>query len=913
MDFHITVKHINFTSNQYFLANSHYVIFRKENKGKKFQSKAKSISANDLKHIAIDQKIKFRACLLQDLAHRYLERYIPKEKKFIIRQVTEVPGEELYVDCGFIKLPLHIYAMQPSGQDVIVEFIDPTKKASGTVHLIIEHEPRMQVKHILPSVSAALRKLFKKDVARSPLPPSVLQTNKDKLDFLKSQKQDHHRSQKYDDSDDEVSDAEDTLSESDEENENEAEGSRKFNQSFLLANESGKSMQKQESLELGAHIFNEDEFHSAVASPEKPVSGKSVGESVCEDTPRSLMSHSQESVSTMTVSVKDSTTPRSAKLLRKLPGLPEEGGEDSGAEYGEHLEYSLDHNRVPFSPPTGPVAMVPAQTPEEEEWEQPSEEWLMTPVAVNHAAPAVETPAPRGIKIPPPIITDPALMAPPPRELKRAPSASELVPPLQRIPSFTDRKQPPSFKPPVPQLARVPSFHGSSKGPALPDRNLNRSRSEPGGGNSARVLLSMTSDDEAELPVSSRSASSGERPAPAVPVFPAAGRTIKVPVRLSAGDDVPAALSSLQNTPATMQPPKHGHHRSRSAGDIPVDQLHLGQTSMTAGVSVKELRRNFERPPLAKEFSGSTASSRSSLSEEEPGAPRYASISQSNLPPQPRIMFNRADSERSYSTLSTHEHIPKAPANTHGAPTVKLLMPVRLKSSLQEQVAESGYTNSNNHARAQTNDHHMHRAATVPAMMAPVRMTPPEHAPRREYSIAQHHDEYEPHRAHHQPHRTGSVPSMPYSSPPMSQEKANGGYGGHAGHADHHHNLHRTSTAPALSHDVYARELQNVAYGGGSSSAGNYRAEQPYRSPSPSTHVHEHGLHRAGSHMMAPPIRLQSSDYVPPTYERYTHVPSAEPAHHRHHHEETEQRYVGEYAQERSYVADRRAPRGVYA
>jgi hypothetical protein len=204
----------------------------------------------------------------------------------------------------------------------------------------------------------------------------------------------------------------------------------------------------------------------------------------------------------------------------------------------------------------------------------------------------------------------------------------------------------------------------------------------------------------------------------------------------------------------------------------------------------------------------------------------------------------------------------------------------------------------------------------MPAMVAPVRMPQHEHAPRREYSIAQHHDEYEPHRAHHQPHRTGSVPSMPYSSPPLSQEKDNRGYAAHAdrvGHVEHHHHdLHRTSTAPALGHDAYARELRNVAYGG-DSGAGNYRAEHPYRYPSPATHGHEHGLHRAGSHMMAPPIRLQSSDYVPPKYERYTHAPSTEPARHRHHYEESDQRYVGEYAQERSYVADRRAPRGVYA
>ena len=138
MNFNITIKEIQFKTNQYFLANSYYTIFRKENKKKKFKSQDKVIDSKELKNIKIDEKIKFRVCLLQDLTHRYLERYIEKEKFFYIRQITEVSGEEIYINCGYFILPIHKYANEKSGQDITIKFIDPQGKASGAIKLYIE-------------------------------------------------------------------------------------------------------------------------------------------------------------------------------------------------------------------------------------------------------------------------------------------------------------------------------------------------------------------------------------------------------------------------------------------------------------------------------------------------------------------------------------------------------------------------------------------------------------------------------------------------------------------------------------------------------------------------------------------------------------------------------------------------------
>jgi hypothetical protein len=883
MDFKITVKHINFRTNAYFLANSHYVIFRKENKNKKFKSKNKCLKAEDLKHVPIDEKVKFRACLLQDLQHKYLERYIVKEKRFVLRQVTEVPGEELYVDCGHFNLPLHVYGMLPSGQNLTVELKDPNGMATGTVELVIEHEPQVLIGNVFPDFWANIRRLLYKEPEKSPLPPNILSTNRDKLDFLKKKQLDHHHS-RYDLSDDEdcSDNDEETRSESDLGDDPGQFGSFKFGNSRKeapSANDAGGSTKRQDSLELHAGMFNLDDL--------PPTPGQQIDTNKCasgssknsNDTPRST----DESVSTITVSAKDHFTPRGASrpasFRAGLPEVPE--GADSTTGEESCVETAMGCNRVPFASSSaaaqGPSEQAAATPEAEEEWEQPPDEWLATPALPSAATAA---PAPKPVPVPPRGVTRAN------SESARSGSEDE-QPSLERKPSFNHPAPPrKSLRNPPPPLP----LGGTSN--YMPARAVTRTNSAPQMPLSARALLSMSSTDEQEYVDTARSAHSTSSGAAQIvpPVRPAVSpmpspvppqgvtrqKTIKVPVRLTSNIEVNAAHASR---PAMPVPPTHPAHPT---ADLRQEQQHQQ-------VSVRELRRNFERPPLHKETSSSAShSSHSSEDAGNGGPPRYVGLAQGVLPPPPPLQrhISRADSEKSYSTLSTHDPLPARP------PPGKILMPVRMKSP-QEIAYGSGpaQTGISYHAqdRHQEQHHQLHRTATAPTLTVPLRMAPPTGDRHAEYRSPHRAEHSQPTHPGHRRTHSGSGP-MPPPLPPMSAEKA----GGHGQHIDHH--LHRTATAPNLgqAHD-YARSLQAAAYGGNTSSA-------TYRHPSPSVvdprREHSHG--RPGpSHIIAPPIRLQASDRVPDRYEPYTHLPGE--THHRHHHSETTEQYRGEYLREIAY------------
>eukprot|EP00428_Durinskia_dybowskii_P067952 CAMPEP_0170368480 /NCGR_PEP_ID=MMETSP0117_2-20130122/7478_1 /TAXON_ID=400756 /ORGANISM="Durinskia baltica, Strain CSIRO CS-38" /LENGTH=722 /DNA_ID=CAMNT_0010623147 /DNA_START=477 /DNA_END=2645 /DNA_ORIENTATION=+ len=710
--------------------------------------------------------------------------------------------------------------MMPSGQNFTVPFYDPKKKASGTVDIFVEHEPRVLIEN-MPSFSETFRRLFRKQTVRAPLPPSVLDTNQDKLNFLKSKKLDHHRSAKYDGSDD-GDDDDDTRSES----ENSADANdgspRAFNESFIITSHALSN--RDEAIELDDHMFVLEEHTSE---------RQNSNSQKVTDTPRSVDS---SSVSTITMSAKDCTSPIAAytggagggsnKLYRpSMSDVPEEG---SGV---------ISCNYVPFSAGDGNHTSEQASASEaiEEEWEQPPEDWLNSPVE-----PPVETPT---YKVPPPIITDPKVL-----RMQRHGSDQILVEQEQQ--QLKRRSESPVPARPMQPPVLIARANSQPQPPTLKPVL------------SAKEILEMSrSEDDRDAQMLSSLPPSQ----PSMPVLTTArptGRTIKVPVRLGNNNNTNnnEKVSRMVVPPLPMPPQAPIYHRAQSAPE------------MASSVSVKELRRNFERPPLPRDASGSISSANSSNRSddsnlEEPGARMKA-------PPRE---VARSDSERSYSTISTHEYIPKQPGgSTHG----KMVIPVRLKTAAEE----ARYTGKG----MGDNSHHLHRTATAPVL----RMTPPSPP-----AVSASYQRSAP------PSRNADVSSPPpYNSAPVSGEKAVPVYRQHSTGQQAPHALHRTATAPALGpeHEKYARDLQAAAYG--NRAADSNLPYRPTPAPSvPTAAAPVQGLARgqSSSRIMAPPIRLQSNSQIPADYQRFTHIPGE--VHHRHHHSESREQYHGEALRERVY------------
>lgn len=830
MNFNITIKEIQFKSNQYFLANSYYTIFRKENKKKKFKSQEKVIDSKELKNIKIDEKIKFRVCLLQDLTHRYLERYIEKEKFFYIRQITEVSGEEIYINCGYFILPIHKYANEKSGQDITIKFIDPQGKASGTIKLYIEHEEREIIQNYFPNLTKTITGLFQTTHIKQPLPLNIIEKNKNQLDYLKKRKCDSNYSIKYDSEDhnnnnNTIINDDNTYSESEiDDNEHD----HVFNESFLI---SQQQSQKSDGIDPCLLNFNEEDEEVVVeedlmivgniSSPDKVLTdhnlkhhnstkvvegAKEVGEHVWE-----FNDNESSPASSITTSAKEAERAKEKETVEmrasRRTHIPFALTETTATAITTTLQEPIQANRV---------------VEEEEEWEQPPPEWFLTTADVpthNHSPnPAPKTP---------------------------------IVPKLD-LSINNNTKKPVHLTPTTNATAAIRT-------------------------KSARELLTMSSENDHEQ---HRTVLVGSK-------------STRLPrTQTIVSDSVhPISTRPLHTPPVSI----HTQHAGTTAGAA----VATGYTNtpppavLSPGVSVKELRRNYESPvlppaPLSKHHSTSTI-------ELSPPPNHYMGISQSNLQ-QPssnntRPGLVRSHSDKSYSTLSTHEYIPKAPTGTSHPVKGKILVPVRLMSPEQEsqyshnnsgwQGGRSEYipstTSAAHHAHGQ-----LHRTATAPAL-SPVREKgPPSGAFAHTYpptvnggvspsaGIAAtpvgwgvretaHH--------HASPHRTASVPSMP-------QHPAGASCGYPAPSLHHSRSTYQAHSSTVPTAKLGTPPVHSTAV----------HTSMPSTSPHPVVHAPVHRTTSAP--VMAPPIRLKSNEAVPLDYQRYRqqqHSHPAVPVKHGHH------------------------------
>lgn len=978
VDFKITVDHINFTSNQYFLANSHYVIFRKQNKNKQFVSKNRVLNANDLRMVHVDEKIKFRTCLFQDLTNRYLEKYLPKNKRFVVRQVTAVTDEELYVNCGYFDLPLDIYAMKQSGLRIEVPFVDPNNKAAGTVFLLIEHEPRTLVANYLPNISKTLhRYFFPAPTTRAPLPPSRLEINREKLEFVKQQQIEHHWSHKYDGlSSDDEEECDETHSESELGSQaGSEEGDFKNNSKSFIMNRTGmpqvsskglSSKNNYLSVHLDSAMFHFEDAGSDVPTPtnqrenavfpEQPREVASASGSVTRVVsfdPHSNKAPSVDTMSTLSQSERGHLSPRAeepeakvkteAKVTIKAPASPP--GSPHHIEVPHHLTAKQGNTHVPFagqsykvragaaldedteddqsrsthhSEPTlnsgsiqghnKPLVLV---QPTAEVWEDVAdfeklelrermerdraereradrEEWARADreraaeAEIEAAAAAAEGGSYKPRKslrtVPPPLISDSSQFI-----------AARTV---QRSASMTDatmRENLPRYEPPapVPQPPRK-SLRGAPPPPAvqkdgyIPAKVVQRVNSESSA-SMAQYVLNMDSVDERE-----QLARGNSIHIPPYVAKPSENKDSSREGREKKGERgsvprlVPVRLTAAQTAPAQVQPPaslvSHSHspmashsthrhlpHRAQSTGDMYAGIGHRhGDHSqeVTSPVSVKELRRKYERapsssrPPMDREFSGTSNTSDGN----------YAPLSPKNLPQDNRINVRRTTSERSYSTLSTHTDLPGKRPTAQGSG--KLLVPVRLQHSDQEQ-AYGQYSPRDHRERQQEQE-------ISPLSTSTYNTTNTHRSPLPVSSLGQGQGQGHGH-GHHlhrgvsqytQPnHSNGHSNALDYDLRQEQHERYDRYH--HDQHANNNNTIHRQEQrqhAPAYPHHhtTLTNNTNTNTTGRGHTRS---HSDVPPSNTAHANHAHHHIAHT--THTLAPPIRLTANDYVPPQYERY--------------------------------------------
>jgi hypothetical protein len=96
-------------------------------------SDTNSIPFNDIGTLS------FKVSLFRKTKHKYLGRFIQKEKIFVLRQTIKNDDSEIYVDLGQFAFPMHDWAVLPSGQDVTLNLNDPTKNAIGKIFITVEH------------------------------------------------------------------------------------------------------------------------------------------------------------------------------------------------------------------------------------------------------------------------------------------------------------------------------------------------------------------------------------------------------------------------------------------------------------------------------------------------------------------------------------------------------------------------------------------------------------------------------------------------------------------------------------------------------------------------------------------------------------------------------------------------------
>lgn len=151
VDFNIHIIDISFTRNEYFLKNSYFTIFPKKKKSNRIKSMHRLKDINELLRLPINETLRLKKTLYQDLPSRYLERYLPKNTRIMIRQVTKINDfETIYRDLGYFELKLHEIlsnyesnikeTTQEELDNIIYEYpiVDPEDGAEATIRFSIQ-------------------------------------------------------------------------------------------------------------------------------------------------------------------------------------------------------------------------------------------------------------------------------------------------------------------------------------------------------------------------------------------------------------------------------------------------------------------------------------------------------------------------------------------------------------------------------------------------------------------------------------------------------------------------------------------------------------------------------------------------------------------------------------------------------
>lgn len=95
---------------------------------------------DQLSRLKIDESMKFSTHLYRDIPSKYLEQYLPKYRKIIIRQKTKLNEFETLVrDVGYIELALHELIHEKSPMHYEFDLYDPDNGAEAVLRVMVQH------------------------------------------------------------------------------------------------------------------------------------------------------------------------------------------------------------------------------------------------------------------------------------------------------------------------------------------------------------------------------------------------------------------------------------------------------------------------------------------------------------------------------------------------------------------------------------------------------------------------------------------------------------------------------------------------------------------------------------------------------------------------------------------------------
>ncbi len=140
--FIIFIRDIQFTRNDYFLKNSRYTIYQANySKQEKICSQYNIMNIDELARLKINESISFYTSLYQDLPCKYLEKFLPKYRRIVLRQKTKINKLEYLIrDIGYLELPLHELALQPPPLHYEYDLYDPDNGADAVIRVSIDFQ-----------------------------------------------------------------------------------------------------------------------------------------------------------------------------------------------------------------------------------------------------------------------------------------------------------------------------------------------------------------------------------------------------------------------------------------------------------------------------------------------------------------------------------------------------------------------------------------------------------------------------------------------------------------------------------------------------------------------------------------------------------------------------------------------------